>query len=48
MSLKTSMTNSVEYNVWVAEQLVSWLKNYSHELLQTECPSSFRSYGIMD
>ncbi|MDF2475003.1 MAG: DinB family protein [Sphingobacterium sp.] len=43
MSLKTSMTNNVEYNIWVAEQLVAWLKDYSHELLQAECPSSFSS-----
>lgn len=43
MSLKTSMTNSVEYNIWVAEQLVAWLKTYPQELLQKECLSSFSS-----
>ncbi|OOG15750.1 damage-inducible protein DinB [Sphingobacterium sp. CZ-UAM] len=43
MSLKTSITNSVDYNIWVIEQLVAWLRGYPEELLQTECPSSFSS-----
>jgi uncharacterized damage-inducible protein DinB len=43
MSLQTSMINSVDYNIWVTEQLVDWLSNYSEELLQKECPSSFTS-----
>ena len=43
MSLQSSITNSVNYNVWVTEQLVNWLKKYSEELLQKECLSSFSS-----
>ncbi|TBO42089.1 DinB family protein [Pedobacter kyonggii] len=43
MSLKTTITNSVDYNVWVTEQLVAWLQNYPEALLQKECPSSFNS-----
>jgi len=43
MSLKTTITNSVDYNVWVTEQLVAWLQNYPEELLLKECPSSFSS-----
>jgi uncharacterized damage-inducible protein DinB len=43
MSLKTTITNSVDYNVWVAEQLVNWLQSQSEELLKKECPSSFNS-----
>lgn len=43
MSLQTSMINSVDYNIWVTAQLVDWLSNYSEELLQKECPSSFTS-----
>ncbi|MFD2905821.1 DinB family protein [Sphingobacterium anhuiense] len=43
MSLKTLMTNSVDYNIWVTEQLINWLGNYPVELLQKECPSSFNS-----
>ena len=43
MSLKISTTNSVDYNVWVTEQLVKWLQDYPEELLQKECPSSFNS-----
>jgi uncharacterized damage-inducible protein DinB len=43
MSLKASITNSVDYNTWVAGQLVSWLKNYPEALLQKESPSSFSS-----
>lgn len=43
MSLKTFITNSVDYNIWVSEQLVAWLKSYPEELLQKECPSSFTS-----
>lgn len=43
MSLQSSITNSVDYNVWVTEQLVIWLKKHSEELLQRECPSSFNS-----
>lgn len=43
MSLKTSIRNSVDYNIWVTEQLVNWLSNYPEELLQKECPSSFSS-----
>jgi len=43
MSLKISITNSVDYNIWVSEQLVAWLRSYPEELLQTECPSSFTS-----
>lgn len=43
MSLKTSITNSVDYNIWVTEQLVNWLQNYPEALLQKECPSSFSS-----
>lgn len=43
MSLKTSITNSVDYNVWVSEQLVNWLQTHPEELLQKECPSSFSS-----
>lgn len=43
MHLKTSMIKSVEYNVWVAEQLVAWLGVQPEELLQQEVPSSFNS-----
>ena len=43
MSLKISITNNVDYNIWVSEQLVNWLKNFPEELLQKECPSSFNS-----
>lgn len=43
MSLQTSITNSVDYNIWVTEQLVNWLKNYPEAFLQKECPSSFSS-----
>ena len=43
MSLQTSMINSVDYNIWVTEQLANWLSNYSEEILQKECPSSFNS-----
>ncbi|MBK8944979.1 MAG: DinB family protein [Ignavibacteriae bacterium] len=43
MSLQLSITNSVDYNVWVTEQLIIWLKKHSEELLQRECPSSFNS-----
>jgi uncharacterized damage-inducible protein DinB len=43
MSLKTSIRNSVDYNIWVTEQLVNWLSNYPEELLQKECSSSFSS-----
>jgi uncharacterized damage-inducible protein DinB len=43
MSLQSSITNIAEYNLWVTEQLVSWLKKYPEELLQIEHPSSFRS-----
>lgn len=43
MSLKTLITNSVDYNIWVTEQLINWLGNYPVELLQKECPSSFNS-----
>ncbi len=43
MSLKTFITNAVDYNVWVTEQLVNWLQNYPEDLLQKECPSSFSS-----
>lgn len=43
MSLQTSISKSVDYNVWVTEQLVNWLEKHSEELLQKECPSSFNS-----
>lgn len=43
MSLKTLLTNSVEYNTWVTEQLVQWLQTYPEDVLQKECPSSFTS-----
>ncbi|EEI93034.1 DinB family protein [Sphingobacterium spiritivorum ATCC 33300] len=43
MSLKTLITNSVDYNVWVTEQLVAWLQSFDEELLYKECPSSFSS-----
>lgn len=43
MSLQSSITNIVEYNLWVTEQLVSWLKKYPEELLQKEHASSFSS-----
>ena len=43
MSLKTSISNSVDYNVWVCEQLVNWLQAHPEELLQKECASSFSS-----
>ncbi|MDA9555604.1 damage-inducible protein DinB, partial [Pelobium sp.] len=34
---------SVDYNVWVTEQLVNWLQTQPEELLYKECPSSFNS-----
>ena len=43
MSLQSSISNSVDYNVWVTEQLVNWLKKHSEELLDKECLSSFSS-----
>jgi uncharacterized damage-inducible protein DinB len=43
VSLKTHLENTVDYNTWVAEQLVGWLENYPDELLHKECPSSFNS-----
>jgi uncharacterized damage-inducible protein DinB len=43
MSLQTSIKNSVDYNIWVTEQLVNWLQCFPEELLQKECPSSFNS-----
>lgn len=43
MSLQSSISNSVDYNVWVTEQLVNWLKKHSVELLDKECLSSFSS-----
>ncbi len=43
MSLQTSMINSVDYNIWVTEQLVNWLQPFPEEVLQKECPSSFTS-----
>lgn len=43
MSLQKLISNSVDYNVWVSEQLINWLKNYSEDLLHRKCPSSFSS-----
>lgn len=43
MSLKTLITHSVDYNVWVTEQLVNWLQSCNEESLYKECPSSFSS-----
>lgn len=43
MSLNVLLTKSVDYNVWVAQQLTNWLKSHPEELLQRECPSSFSS-----
>jgi uncharacterized damage-inducible protein DinB len=43
MNLKSSITNSVDYNVWVTELLIKWLKTHPKELLHKECPSSFNS-----
>lgn len=43
MSLTKTITNSVDYNIWVTEQLVNWLQNFPEDLLQKECSSSFNS-----
>lgn len=43
MSVKTIITNSVDFNVWVTEQLINWLQGYPEDLLHKECPSSFNS-----
>lgn len=46
MGIKASIINSVDYNVWVAEQLVHWLGAQPEELLQQEIASSFRSIAL--
>jgi uncharacterized damage-inducible protein DinB len=43
MSLKPTFANTVDYNVWVTEQLVNWLQSHSEDLLQKEYSSSFCS-----
>lgn len=43
MNLESVITNNVDYNVWVAEQLVNWLRKHPIEILHKECPSSFNS-----
>ena len=43
MSLQSVITNNVDYNVWVSQQLVNWLSKHSNEVLHKECLSSFSS-----
>ena len=43
MSLQSVITNNVDYNVGVTQQLVNWLRQHTKETLHKECSSSFSS-----
>lgn len=43
MSITNLLYKDVQYNTWVAEQLVNWLQTIPEQQLQKEIPSSFTS-----